>query len=152
MSEPVSYGDDELLALLAGTLDGDDPVPAVAQAHARAAFTWMGIDAELAELAFDSALAASTRSGVTDRHLSFASANFEIEVLVTGGGTGRIIGQLVPEGRATVELHGSAGVELTESDDDGRFGFEVAPSGPLRLLVRRDGDLVVSSWVALSVR
>ena len=47
--------DDRLLAELAAALDAADPVPARVLDAAKESFTWRTIDAELAELVFDSA-------------------------------------------------------------------------------------------------
>ena len=55
--------DDDLLRELGRVVTAADPVPPEVIAAAKASFTWRTIDAELAELAFDSLL---DDEGVTD--------------------------------------------------------------------------------------
>ncbi len=89
--------DDEIMALLAEALERADPVPAHVMDNARAAFTWRTIDAELAELVFDSALHASgVRSEEANRQVTFRSSNVEIEIMILEDRGRRLVGQLVP--------------------------------------------------------
>jgi hypothetical protein len=107
MSEPIGPDDevidehaaDELLGRLGEALLAADPVPERVLAGARAAFTWRTIDAELAELVFDSATEPTgVRGGVEDtaRQVTFQAPGVEIEVMVIDDGSRRIVGQLVP--------------------------------------------------------
>jgi hypothetical protein len=64
--------------------------------------------------------------------------------------SGRLLGQLEPAGRMTVELHVLDTVLVTESDELGRFSFDGIQSGPFALVVGLDGDEVVKTeWVIL---
>jgi hypothetical protein len=143
---------DALQELLATALDAVEPLPEHVLEGARAAFSWRTIDAELAELAFDSATSsAGVRSGGTERELTFRSAELEIELLVAGTDELRLMGQLVPPGEATVELRTQSGTQEAVSDRLGQFRFEAAVEGPAQLVVRRAGsaETIHTDWVVL---
>lgn len=142
--------DDEIMALLAEALERADPVPAHVMDNARAAFTWRTIDAELAELVFDSALHTSgVRSQETNRQVTFRSSNVEIEVMILEDRGRRLVGQLVPARDATIELMGADGMQSSSTDGLGRFSFAQLDDGPARLVViGSDGRRVVQTdWV-----
>jgi hypothetical protein len=141
--------DDELMALLTEALERADPVLAHVMDNARAAFTWRTIDAELAELVFDSALHSSgVRSEEVDRQVTFRSSNVEIEIMILGDRR-RMVGQLVPPTTATIELIGAEGRQSSSTDGLGRFAFGQLHDGPARLVVvGSDGRPVVQTdWV-----
>ena len=96
-----AIGDDELVARLAEALPKADPVPAAVTEFAKAAFGWRTIDAELAELVFDSAVdeLVGVRSEDDTRQVTFRAPGVEIEVAVMADGVRRIVGQLVPAAR-----------------------------------------------------
>ena len=142
--------DDELVGMIAQALASDDPVPERVLEGARAAFTWRTIDAELAELVFDSARELTgVRSEDTDRQVTFRAPGVEIEVMVVENGARRLIGQLVPPSEATVELVGADSVYSATTDRLGRFVFDELAPGPVRLVVLgADGARVVQTeWV-----
>ncbi len=142
--------DDEIMALLAEALERADPVPAHVMDNARAAFTWRTIDAELAELVFDSALHSSgVRSEETNRQVTFRSSNVEIEIMILEDRGRRLVGQLVPARDATIELIGADGMQSSSTDGLGRFAFAQLDDGPARLVVvGSDGRRVVQTdWV-----
>jgi hypothetical protein len=142
--------DDDLATLVAQALAAGDPVPEHVLEGARAAFTWRTIDAELAEMVFDSARELTgVRSEVTDRQVTFRAPGVEIEVMVVENGSRRLIGQLVPPSEATVELVGADAVYSTTSDRLGRFVFDELAPGPVRLVVLgADGARQVQTeWV-----
>jgi hypothetical protein len=144
--------DDEVMALLAEALGRADPVPAHVMDNARAAFTWRTIDAELAELVFDSAIhSAGVRSDEANRQVTFRASDVEIEIMVLEDRGRRLVGQLVPARDATVELVGEDGKQSARSDRLGRFSFDRLGVGPARLVVRgADGRRVVQTdWVRL---
>ena len=146
--------EDELLADLreAGRLD---PVPPEAVAAAKAGFMWRTIDAELAELTYDSLLddqaLAGVRSAAPARFLSFASepAKLTVEVeAVTEGGRRRLIGQLVPTQRGHIEVRHAGGSVTVEADELGRFTAENLSPGPVSLHCRAEsGANVATDWV-----
>ena len=148
---PTDPDDDALQELLGIALRQADPVPRHVIAAARGAFTWRTIDQELADLVFDSA---TELTGVRDhggtRQLTFQAPGLEIEVMVADPATRRLVGQLVPARAATVRLEGTESVLEQEADRFGRFTFDGAPAGPVRLTVGApDGAAVTTDWVLL---
>ena len=144
--------DDELLDLLGRALRAAEPVPDHVQDGARAAWTWRTIDAELAELVFDSAAELTgVRSEDQARQVTFQAPGVEIEVMVIDDAVRRIVGQLIPPAEHTVELHGADRVLETTTDHLGRFSFDEVLAGPVRLTVRgADGEPVIhTEWVLL---
>ena len=97
--------DDELLELVGRALRAAEPVPEHVITGALAAWTWRTIDAELAELVFDSATELTgVRSEDTARQVTFQAPGVEIEVMVIDDAVRRIVGQLDPGAEMTVEL------------------------------------------------
>ena len=147
----MTVNDDEMLELLGRALRTVEPVPDHLIHAARGAWTWRTIDEELAELVFDSALESSgVRSEDTARQLTFRSPGVEIEVMVVEGGGRRIVGQLVPAQEVTVELTGDDGaVEERRTDRLGRFTFDHASAGQVRLTVHGESGAVSTEWTVL---
>jgi len=144
--------DDDLIAVLTTALRTADPVPARVLHAARGAYTWRTIDAELAELVFDSASELTgVRSEDQARQVTFQAPGIEIEVMVVDGSTRRIVGQLVPAQESTIELTGADRAVATTSDDLGRFTFDEVLPGPVRISVVGDGNTptVHTDWVLL---
>jgi hypothetical protein len=149
--------DDELRRIAARL----DPVPDALVRAAEAAFTWRGVDAELAELAFDSLAErgslALVRSGGEPRLLTFRAADLAIEVEImppaaAGGPHSRLIGQLVPPGPARVQVRHPEGVLEVEADELGRFAAERVSAGPVSLRCEQTGAgqaPVVTEWVPI---
>jgi len=151
MTDPKNVSPDDVLAdALAQVFAAIDPVPDHVSAAARAAFTWRTIDAELAELAFDSAdQPLGVRGGEVNRQLTFRSASVEIELMVTEADARQLVGQLIPPDVAGIELVSGDDSAMVDSDRLGRFTFDHLPSGPARLVVR-DADgavLVQTDWL-----
>ena len=150
---PDDFLTEELRALGAEV----DPVPARVLAAARGSFTWRTIDAELAALAYDSAVDAEhhalVRGGSEPRLLTFESDGLTVEVEVTEvGDRRRLIGQLVPPAPGVVEVRHPGGVVSVEADEVGRFTAEPIEPGPVSLRCRRTGDgegTVATEWVTL---
>lgn len=144
--------DDDLLEVLGRALDTADPVPDRVMHAARGAYTWRTIDAELAELVFDSAAELTGVRGEDQaRQVTFQAPGVEIEVMVIDGSTRRIVGQLVPPAEMRIELSGGDRVASTRSDHLGRFGFDEVQPGPVRISVLGDGDepAVHTEWLLL---
>ncbi|HEY0870717.1 MAG TPA: hypothetical protein VGD55_09995 [Acidothermaceae bacterium] len=150
MVEPTQ---DPLLTSLFNVVTNVDPVPASVVEAARAAFIWRTIDAELAELTADSAMAtAGVRSSSAPRLLTFEGAGVEVEVEVAQtGSTRRLTGQLVPVGPARVTVRWSGGTQEAVADDLGRFAVEGIPAGTVSLVVDRAGaeHPIVTSWISI---
>ncbi len=138
-----------------------DPVPPGLILAAVDAFTWRTIDAELAELVFDSLIdhddLAVVRGSPQDRMLSFQASGLTIEVEITGtGASRRLIGQLVPPQPASVAVQapggGPSGVRAL-ADELGRFSADSLPAGPVslhcRLGAETAGHSVVTDWISM---
>ncbi|MFZ0013315.1 MAG: hypothetical protein WAL25_04285 [Acidimicrobiia bacterium] len=153
MSEfnPTS-GDDRILASLRQGLQESDPVPADVAAFAKAAFTWRDIDAELAELDFDSAeegQPSGVRSSATARMISFQVGKWMLDVEFDQD-SGRLIGHITPESQFTVELHTVGALFSVESDDVGRFAAEGISPGPVSMVLHfAGGEVIKTQWVVL---
>ncbi len=94
----ASLNDDELLAALRDALAERQRVPAEFTEAARSAFAWHNIDAELAQLTYDSVrdadVAPATRAEAASiRALTFTSARLTIELDVAEDS---LVGQVVP--------------------------------------------------------
>ena len=147
--------DDELEEELRRLAARVDPVPPELLRAAAGAFTWRDIDAELAELVFDSLLdadeAALVRGSPDRRLVSFAASGLTIDVEVTATGPDRtVMGQIVPPRRGQVDLRRPGETVTVDADELGRFRSGPLPPGPLSLRWRTDdGAPVVTDWLAL---
>jgi hypothetical protein len=108
------------------------------------------LDAELAELIYDSLREpAQVRTDRAElRALTFASATQTIELEVTDGG---LLGQLVPPGRARIEVEArDGGTTDATSDELGFFTIPRVPDGAFRLRYRTAAGVdVVTGWIAI---
>lgn len=150
--------DDELeheLRQLAARLD---PVPSELVQAATEALSWRNIDAELAELVFDSLLstdqATLVRSSPGHRLVSFQTPELTIDVEVTSTASGRdVMGQITPPQRATVEIRHRAGVVSTDADERGCFRSASVQTGPISLRLRPAADgsrpPIVTDWLSI---
>ena len=145
--------DDALLAALREALAAREAVPAAFVEAGKSAYAWHHIDAELAQLTFDSLrdaeLTASTRSeSASIRALTFQSARLTIEVEITDDA---LLGQLVPPQGGTAEMQTQAGhISATSIDEVGCFAIEPKPDSPFRLLIRTEGQAdVVTGWLTI---
>jgi len=149
----VEQSQDPLLTALRSVVANADPVPPSVVEAARAAYVWRTIDAELAELTADSAMASSgVRSSSAPRLLTFEGAGVEVEVEVAEtGSTRRLSAQLVPVGPAQVTVRWSGGTKETTADELGRFAVEGIPAGSVSLVVERLGveHPIVTSWISI---
>ncbi|MEV2213298.1 hypothetical protein AB0H86_17900 [Streptomyces sp. NPDC050997] len=135
---------EEELRRAAGILD---PVPPALRQLAVEAYALHDLDAQLAELTFDSLTDAIPVRGATDvpRMLTFHSGDVTLDVEVTAQG---LMGQVLPPRSGTVEvLNGpQPGVPLL-ADDMGRFASDTTPAGPFALRLRTGGQVVVTQWL-----
>jgi hypothetical protein len=148
-----SNADDILMAELREALAARAAVPQEFIAIARSAYAWHHIDAELAQLTYDSRydaeLSASLRSeAAAIRALTFAAARFSIEVEVTDDA---LLGQLIPPQPGTVEIKTLAGESADgEIDEAGCFTVEPKPDGKFRLRFHtNDQPDVLTGWLTL---
>jgi hypothetical protein len=137
-----------LLALLGTGLAAADPIPEWVSRGAAESVTWARIDAEVAELVFDSAVEefAGVRSEAGPRLLSFRAPEIEVEVTVEEG-VRRLIGQVVPPQELDIELVGPEISAATRTDTLGRFTFDRVPEGPLSLRCLTVGGVVQTQWM-----
>ena len=71
-------------------------------------------------------------------------------VMIADPATRRLVGQLVPARTATVRLEGTDTVIEQEADRFGRFTFDGAPAGPVRITVAGPtGTAVSTDWILL---
>jgi hypothetical protein len=149
----VEQSQDPLVGALRNVVANADPVPPSVVEAARAAYVWRTIDAELAELTADSAMASSgVRSSSAPRLLTFEGPGVEVEVEVAEtGSTRRLSAQLVPVGPAQVTVRWSGGTKETTADELGRFAVEGVPAGSVSLIVERQGveHPIVTSWISI---
>ena len=131
-----------------------DPSPPAVTSAAKAAFQWRTVDAELAELTYDSWMDDRELVGVRGRggrrQLTFEAPGLTVEVEVADGPAPGLVGQLVPAHPGTVELRHDEGVLTLVVDDLGRFSAPHLPAGPLSLRCTADAaSPVETEWVAV---
>jgi hypothetical protein len=150
-----SWDDDELLAALRGALAERAAVPRAFIEAGQGAFAWRDIDAELAQLTYDSArgpqAAAALRAqpeAAAIRALTFTSAHLTIELEVTPDA---LVGQVIPVQAGTVQVHVTSGPAAAfPADEIGCFSIQPIPAGPFRLYCRTAAGIdAVTGWVTL---
>jgi hypothetical protein len=129
--------DTELLDSLRQAFELADPPPEHVLASARDVFVWQSLDAELAELVYDSKAEQSTlvRGSDTTREVLFRSPGIEVEVMVVSEFHRSLVGQVVPAQEMDIELLHSEGSATTRTDSLGRFTFDRVAPGPVKLIV-----------------
>ncbi len=135
-----------------------EPVPPRLIQAAIDAYAWRTIDADLAELVFDSRSdqrePALVRGSQQDRLLSFRTGDLSIEVEVAAAGSTRgLTGQIVPPQPATVQIRHREGTVTVAADELGCFSADSLPAGPVRLRClladAGGGPPVVTDWVPI---
>jgi hypothetical protein len=150
---PEVYDDEELLAALRQALAERQAVPPEFVEAAKNAFAWHNIDAELAELTYDSSRdaepAPSTRAETASiRALTFTSAHLTIELEVTHDS---LLGQIVPAQPGSIKVQLRDGAESTvPADEIGRFTIRPMPAGTFRLHCKTSADAdALTNWITL---
>jgi hypothetical protein len=150
---PEVFDDEELLAALRQALAERQAVPPEFVEVAKNAFAWHNIDAELAELTYDSSRdaepAPSTRAETASiRALTFTSAHLTIELEVTHDS---LLGQIVPAQAGTIKVQLRDGAETTvPADRIGRFTIRPIPAGEFRLHCKTSADTdTLTNWLTL---
>jgi hypothetical protein len=150
-----SWDDEQLLAALRESMRARQAVPAEFVEIGKSAYAWHHIDAELAQLTYDSSReqdreqTASMRSETASiRALTFTSAHLSLELEVTDGS---LLGQIIPPRAGTLETQTRAGATTsTPVDEIGCFVVDPIPAGPFRLRCRTvDGADVLTGWIML---
>jgi hypothetical protein len=148
----VRDDDDELLAALGEAIRAREEVPEWFVETGKNAYAWHNIDAELAQLTYDSdndrdAVAVVRSESASIRALTFTSAQLSIELEVTAGS---LVGQIIPPRAGTLEVHNTAGVASSPVDEIGCFSVTPIPNSPFRLRCRTaDGADVLTGWITL---
>lgn len=144
--------DDELLAELRAAAAQADPVPDLVLRQARAALTTRDLDAELAELSFDSASATATVRAADDdvRLLSFASARVSVELQVEYEDGAVALRGLVTGATGEVVIEVAGARHVRPIDPEGWFTVAGLPRGATRVKVTAaDGTTVTTGWTSL---
>jgi hypothetical protein len=149
---PEGWDDEQLLAALGEAIKARAAVPSWFTETGRNAYAWHNIDAELAQLTYDSrteadAMAVTRSETASIRALTFTSAHLSIELEVADGS---LLGQVVPPQAGTLETRTKAGMTASPVDEGGFFAVEPIPPGPFRLRFRTtDGVDVMTAWITL---
>jgi hypothetical protein len=150
---PDAFDDDQLLAALGDALRARWAVPDEFVQFGKDAYAWHNVDAELAQLSYDSVLETATEAGVRSetasvRAMTFTSARLTVELEVTPDA---LIGQVLPAQDGTVEAQSQHGAATAVPIDElGCFVIEPIPPSPFRLHCRLpDGRDVLTGWITL---
>jgi hypothetical protein len=150
--------DAELEEELRRVADHVDPVPLDVIERSAESLTWRTVDAELAELAFDSLVDGDRTSGLVRgpgdvRTLTFRASHLTIELDISfERGAREVIGQLVPAQPMTLEIRHKDGAVVVEADDLGRFSAEALPAGPFSVRCGSDNaarPILVTDWISV---
>lgn len=142
--------DDQLMAELAAGVDEARGVPDSFRRLGEGAFAWRTIDAELAALTFDSAVAEPAGLRAADpgpRSLTFAVGETTIDLELHADA---VRGQLSPAAAGTLVVRTDEGnLRTVDVDDLGWFVITPPPAGRFRLHIRAAGGAsVLTEWIA----
>jgi hypothetical protein len=147
------WDDEQLLTALRESMRARQAVPSWFVDMGKNAYAWHDIDAELAQLTYDSSTdtqrSLAVRSETASiRALTFTSAGLSIELEVTEG---CLLGQVIPPRGGTLEVHDKTGtITSGPIDEIGCFTVEPIPASPFRLRCRTAcGIDVVTGWITL---
>jgi len=147
------WNDEELLGALREAVRARQQVPDEFVAVGKSSFAWHNIDAELAELTYDSIRDVADAVGVRTeaasiRALTFTSARLTIEIEVTQDA---LVGQIVPGQSAVVKIRFRSGGEAdVTADDIGCFTIQPIPIEQFRLECQTaDGIQALTGWIVL---
>ena len=147
------WDDEQLLEVLSEAIRARRIVSDSFVEAAKSAYTWHDIDAELAQLTYDSSRQSDERAAVRSenasiRAMTFRSAHLSIELEVAESS---LLGQILPPQEGTVEAQTRAGATtVAETDQIGCFRVEPVPPSPFRLSCRTaDGINVLTGWITL---
>ena len=145
------WDDEQLLGALREAMRARQAVPSWFVATGKNAYAWHNIDAELAQLTYDSQadteLAFVRSEAASIRALTFTSAHLSIELEV---GKDSLLGQVIPPQAGTLETYTKAGLTSSPVDESGYFAVEPIPAGSFRLRFHTVGGAdVVTGWITL---
>jgi hypothetical protein len=136
-------------------LGAADPPPAELYEAGRALWAWRTIDAELAELTYDSEDHDDALVGVRGdgpRQLAFEGASLAVRLEVLSGPPAELIGQLLPPVEASITVRWPDAAVEVHADGHGRFRLSGLRSGPVSLRCEAAGGVpgaVQTAWVTL---
>ena len=149
----AGWDDDALLAALREALRAREAVPPEFVEAAKSAFAWHNIDAELAQLTYDSSRDAEYVPGLraeaaSIRALTFTSARLTIELEVTSDA---LLGQVIPPQAGVITVQPRDGAETEyPADEIGCFSIRPIPPGPFRLHCRTGAGIdALTGWITL---
>jgi hypothetical protein len=147
------WDEEQLLDALREAMRARQAVPARFVEVAKGAYAWHNIDAELAQLTYDSSREHDWVAGIRSesasiRALTFTSPHLSIELEVTDDA---LIGQIIPAQEGTIEAQAQAyTTPAIPIDQIGCFAIDPIPASPFRLHVHTDqGTDVVTGWITL---
>jgi hypothetical protein len=146
------WDDEELLEALGEAMRARQAVPSWFVTMGKNAYAWHNIDAELAQLTYDSQdeteqLAFVRSETASIRALTFTSAHLSLELEV---GKDSLFVQVMPPQPGTLETHTKAGLTTSPTDESGYFAVEPIPASPFRLRFHATGgNDVVTGWITL---
>jgi len=147
------WDDEEVLAALQQALRAQRAVPPAFIEAGKNAFAWHNIDAELAQLTYDSILdpapeLAMRAEAASIRALTFTSAHLTIELEVAQDS---LLGQIIPAQPATIRVQPRTGAETALATDEiGCFSVQPIPSGPFRMHCRTAAGVdALTGWITL---
>lgn len=150
---PDNWDDEQLMAALRESLDQYRSVPPEFIEAGKNAFAWHNVDAEIAQLTYDSTYhqdtVASMRSETASiRALTFTSAQLTIELEVAGDS---LLGQVIPARPGTIEVQTRVGVIAAITPDElGCFTVCPIPDTPFRLYWQAGNSPdVMTGWITL---
>jgi hypothetical protein len=149
---PNGWDDEQLLEALREAMRARQAVPSWFVATGKNAYAWHNIDAELAQLTYDSQadteqLAFVRSETASIRALTFTSAHLSLELEV---GIDTLFVQVMPPQAGILETHTKAGLTTSPADESGYFAVEPIPDSPFRLRFHTTGGTdVVTGWITL---
>jgi hypothetical protein len=155
MDEPEEQ-DEALIEQLRIAMSAEVPPTHVTE-NAKAALTWLRVDAELAELLSDSALEAEpalARGTAVVRSVSFSAGETIVELEVHPDGDRRtLLGQLSPAAQRPIVIqHADAKESATVVTDElGRFRITLDQGGTVRLRIADDDadTAIETAWIPI---
>jgi hypothetical protein len=146
------WDDEQLLEALREAMQARQAVPSWFVTMGKNAYAWHNIDAELAQLTYDSLADAEQPAFVRSetaliRALTFTSARLSLELEV---GEDSLLVQVMPPQAGTLETYTKAGLTSSPVDESGYLAVEPIPAGSFRLRFHTPGGAdVVTGWITL---
>jgi len=147
------WDDEEVLAALRQALRAERAVPPEFIEAGKNAFAWHNIDAELAQLTYDSTLDPAPQlslraEAASIRALTFTSAHLTIELEVAQDS---LLGQIIPAQPATIKIQPRGEAETAIATDEiGCFSVQPIPPGQFRVRCHTAGGVdALTGWITL---